>query len=223
MVAQRVRDHCAWWLFSELARRAPHVRLRGGGSESSDPAVAQMHNLEQLLLALDHSSEEYSIVQSVLSAENPKDAITRWAGKVGAHASPSGPMQSHVLVYRLLTEALARNLMGDRRVRARWAPPTLVEFSLETGFVYSPGSSYEWGPFAGAAEHVHNRAHQFALGQDPLASCWVLTVEHRPLVLLDEGGWAHDALGNHTNLARIHSSTKSLSGTYERALAALLD
>jgi hypothetical protein len=174
-------------------------------------------------LVLDHGPQEQEIIENLMNSDRAAEVVDRWALKIGASAKPVGPSQAHVITYRVLAETMLRSVVRPANVRVYAAEPALIGFGLESGFVYSQNGQHEWGPFAMSMEHVFNRAHQFAPDvANPIQACWVVMVDERPVLLVDDGGWAHDPLGGHTNLARIYGTTHSIGAVYDKAIAGAL-
>lgn len=228
MLAKRLRDAHGWQIASELCRRHDDVRPF---TDPHDPGGVGVFrgapSPSNLVVAFGEFVDSPAGVswQDVLDASDLREIADRIDARVFGQIGQPGPTTPQRLTYRLLSHTLARHVIVNRDVSVAWAP------AVET-LHHGPGPMY---PFQGAYEHVGERLYKIAhshqsvlfgaMGwhpEDPMEWTWVILKAGRPVLLVDEGAWVHDALGAHRNLVSDYASKRSVEALYAKYVAPAL-
>lgn len=224
MVAMRLRESQAWWLASELSRRADDLGvITGGLTESHVGVVKWEHGGTETVLDFGHivGGPQISLSWDAINeAASLSAVLERVENQLFGERRTVQATTPQRLVYRLLAHAVGESAFGSAPVRAIWG----MAF-----FPYGP-DPVNTAFFTGAFEHIHKRweaAHHpyyndeslFGAPNQPFEKSWVLVKNDRPVLLLDGGGWVHDALGGHKNLASAYAATHDLRTVFNKLMA----
>jgi hypothetical protein len=224
MIATRLRESQAWWLASELTRRTDDLNIITGGTGESHVGV--VHAADGLMKSVLEFAQVVGGPQISLSwdainqAESLSEVLERIELQLFGERRPARATTPERLVHRLLARAVGESAVSHSPVRAIW------------GMAFFPHglNPVNTAFFSGAFDHILKRwetAHHshhlneglFGPVEDAFEKTWVLVKENRPVLLLDGGGWVHDPLGGHKNLAHAYAANHDLRAVFGKLIA----
>lgn len=204
----------AWWIASEIARRNPTLTITRTQGADNNPillvhdgptgARVQFDLISGIKYVDDYGLKEFSWLDA-FAASNSHEVVKHLEHetKFGMPSSPPPSTTSKTIVYRVIARTLAA-MVDDRH---SWQAVTAeIQFSGNAPAEEGPESL---AAFPTAIEAIPRYLEEIvgAMPRDPEGEqlywhqpMWFLLRDFEPVVVLDEGGYAHLAGGGRIDL-----------------------